>query len=45
MGARSTVLLVDREDAVWNGDGLERSGLYRRVHAEDMFRVYVATPR
>jgi hypothetical protein len=36
-------LLVDRKDPVWNGDGLERSNVYARVHAEDDFRVYVAT--
>jgi hypothetical protein len=36
-------LLVDRKDPVWNGDGLERSNVYARVHAEADFRVYVAT--
>jgi hypothetical protein len=42
-GLHVKALLVDRKDPVWRGDGLERSKVYARVHAEEFFRVYVAT--
>jgi len=36
------VLLVDKFDAVWHSEAIERSGLYRLVEKETDFKIYVA---
>ncbi len=35
------VLLVDKYDAVWNSNAIERSGLYRLVHSNEDYKIYV----
>ncbi|MDM8560423.1 hypothetical protein [Candidatus Parabeggiatoa sp. HSG14] len=37
------VLLVDKFDAVWSIDTIERSGIYDLVYTESDFRIYVAS--
>jgi hypothetical protein len=37
------VLLVDKFDAVWHTETIERSGFYQLVYKEADFKIYVAT--
>jgi hypothetical protein len=37
------VLLVDKFDAVWHTNAIERSGFYQLVYQEADFKIYVAT--